>query len=245
MTIENQDGAGVPSEIDTPEQAANETPEVAQPESNEAEQQPQERSEQDDSDKSLKRLQRRIDRVTAARYQAEAEARQLREQLQRVSQQRSQDDEPEQLRPEDIERLATEKAAQIAQAREVQAKVDSVLQAGRSIKDFDSLCNSVNEEISFYDNGRPTAFMEAILDSDKPHELLAYLGQNPEALDGLHGLSAARLGRRIEAIEREMRSTKVSKAPQPLKPVTPKGAPHGKSESEMSDAEWYRARFKR
>ncbi len=244
MTLENNGTSDVVPEIDTSAPAP-ETPEVAEPESNEEEQQPQEKPEQDDSDKSLKRLQRRIDRVTAARYQAEGEARQLREQLQRLSQQQAQTDEPQQLRAEDIERLATERAAQIAQANETQAKVNSVLEAGRSIKDFDSLCNAVNEEISFYENGRPTAFMEAVLDSDKPHELLAYLGQNPEALEDLHGLSASRLGRRIEAIEREMRAPKVSKAPQPLKPVTPKGAPHGKSESEMTDAEWYRARFKR
>lgn len=251
MTTENQDGAGVPSEINTPEQAANEQPEVAQPGSSEAEQQPQEKPEQDDSDKSLKRLQRRIDRVTAARYQAEAEARQLREQLQMYAQQtQGQEQEPRQIKPEEIDRIATQRAHEIRELESVskrshEIKTELVKEVGADA--FGSVLALVIEEAGplAEPDGRWTPLGEAIADSDSPAKLLKYLSQNPDTAESLQGLSPARLGRRIEAIEREMLAPKVSKAPQPLKPVTPKGAPHGKSESEMSDAEWYRARFKR
>lgn len=243
MTTDEIDLTGAGSEITAPD-SANETPEVAAPESNEAEQQPQEKPEQDDSDKSLKRLQRRVDRVTAARYQAEAKAQQLEAELARYRQQ-TQPEEVPQYRPEDIDRIATQRAQEIAQAQALQSRVTTVLEQGKAIPGFDDLCNDINAEVPFYEKGKPTAFLEAVLDSDKPHELLSYLGQNPDIAADLNGLSAARLGRRLEAIEREMKATKVSKAPAPIKPVTPKGAPVAKAESEMSDAEWYAARRKR
>jgi chromosome segregation ATPase len=243
MTTETNDLAGAGSEIVAPEHV--ETPEVTTPESNQEEQQPKEDTAKDDSDKTLKRLQRRIDRVTAARYQAEAEARQLRELVSRFEQRTQPEEVQQQIKPEDIDRLATQRAQEIAQTREMQARVNSVLEQGRAVAGFDDLCNTVNEEVAFYEDGKPTAFLEAVLDSDKPHELLTYLGQNPDIAESLSGLSAARLGRKLEAIEREMKSAKVSKAPAPLAPVKPKGASVAKPDAQMSDAEWYAQRRKR
>lgn len=250
MTLENNGTSDVVPEIDT-SAPAQETPEVAEPESNEAEQQPQEKPEQDDSDKSLKRLQRRIDRVTAARYQAEAEARHLRETLERIAQQQTQhQDEPQQVRPEDIDRLATEKAQRLREMESVSKRSTEIRDA--LVKEvggerLSEVLTTVIEEAGplAYEDGRWTPLGEAIADSDKPQKLLVYLSKNPEVAESLQGLSAARLGRRIEAIEREMAAPKVSQAPKPLKPVTPNGSPHGKAESEMTDAEWYRTRFKR
>ena len=251
MTTENNDLAGAGSEIVAPEQTANEQPEVAKPEGNEAEQQPKEESKPDDSDKSLKRLQRRVDRVTAARYQAEAKAQQLEAELQRYRQQTQPEEghQQHQFRPEDIDRLATERASEIAAAQEVTKRSNDTFNDG--IKSFgeafrESVAAVIDEAGPLItERGTPTALGEAILDSDKPAELLHYLGQNPDIADSLNGLSAARLGRRIEAIEREMKQSKVSKAPAPLEPVKPKGATAAKPDSQMSDAEWYAQRRKR
>lgn len=246
MTTDNEAAAGAAVEQVAPVETVNETPEVTNPESNETEQQPQEESPKDDSDKSLKRLQRRVDRVTAARYQAEARAQQLEAELARYQQQTQTQVDQSTIRPEDVERLATQRAQDIAQAREMQKAVNTVLEQGKTIAAFDDLCNTVNEEVAFYDaKQRPTPFLEAVLDSDKPHELIAYLGQNPDMAAELNGLSAARLGRRIEAIEREMKASRVSKAPAPIKPITPKGSPVPKNPSDMTDAEWYAQRRKR
>ena len=251
MTTESNDLAGAGSEITAPV-TVQEPPEVTAPENNEAEQQPQEESKPDDSDKSLKRLQRRVDRVTAARYQAEARAQQLEQELARYRERSANPEEPQQqpqYRPEDIDRLAEERAREIATVQEVAQRSNEAFKDGlKTFGDaFKSSVAAVIEEAGelITTRGTPTALGEAILDSDKPAELLHYLGQNPDIAESLQGLSAARLGRRISAIESEMKQAKVSKAPQPLKPVTPKGAPLAKPESQMTDAEWYRARFKR
>lgn len=228
MTTETMPASGVAAEEVTPVETAQTTPEVAEPESNDEPQAPQEESK-DDSEH--RRTQRRIDRLTKARYQAQAEAQQLRAQLEQLRQaQQPADEEPPQIKPEDIERIALERAEQIAAGKALQSKVDSVLSAGQKIKDFDSLCNTVNEEVSFYENGKPSQFLEAVLDSDKPHELLAYLGRNPDLAADLQGLSPAQLGRKLAAIEAEMSKPKEpqpSKAPKPLQPVKSGGGGSG------------------
>jgi len=248
MTTEANAAPDVAADTATSEQIANTQPEVASPESNEVEQQPQEKHEGDDSDKSLKRLQRRVDRVTAARYQAEAEARQLRERLASIESRQQTQEEPASFRPEDVEAIAAQKAEEIATVKEVAKRSNEAFSEG--LKAFGetfkaSVAEVIDEAGELIDRrGMPTALGEAILDSDKPAELLHFLGQNPDIAADLRGLSAARLGRRIAAIERDMSATKVSKAPQPLQPVTAKGAPVVKAEKQMTDAEWYAQRRK-
>lgn len=223
MTTENNDLAGAGSEIVAPEHVEN--PEVTTPE-NEAKQYPQKEEEKpsDDGLKAVKRMERRIDKLTAARYQAEAKAQHLEQELQRYMQGQQQD-EAKPIKPEDIDRLVTEKAREIAQAEAMTAKVNGILAQGQKIPDFDALCNAVNEEVQFYDRGRPTAFLEAVMDSEAPHQLLAHLGKNPELAEGLQGLTPAQLGRRIARIEADMNkqpeAPKPSSAPKPLQPVKP------------------------
>jgi hypothetical protein len=244
MNTETMPASGVAAEQVTPVENVIEQPEVTTPESNEAEQQPQEKPEQDDSDKSLKRLQRRVDRVTAARYQAEARAQQLEAQLAQFQQQ-TQPEGKQEAPQVDPYKLAEE----IATAKQITDRSNSTFSDGvKAYGDaFKASVSAVIDEAGplINDRGMPTALGEAVLDSDKPADLLHYLGQNPDIAESLHGLSAARLGRRIEAIERDMKASRVSKAPAPLQPVTPKGAPIAKAESSMSDAEWYAARRKR
>lgn len=219
--IEANDLAGAGSEIVAPESVG--TPEVTTPESDaKPETQTEETKPSDDGDKTLKRMERRIDRLTAARYQAEARAQDLERQLRQFSHEQ-QEDGQQPIKPEDIERLVTEKAREIAQAEALTSKVQGVMSQGQKIADFDALCNAVNEEVQFYEKGRPTAFLEAVLDSDAPHQLLAHLGKNPELAEGLQGLTPAQLGRRIARIEADMNkqpeSPKPSNAPKPLAPV--------------------------
>jgi len=222
MTTETNDLAGAGSEIVAPESV--ETPEVTTPESD-VKQDPQteETKPSDDGDKTVKRMERRIDRLTASKYQAEARAQELERQLQQYMRAQQPEDGQQQIKPEDIERLVTEKAREIAQAEALTAKVQGVMSQGQKIADFDALCNAVNEEVQFYEKGRPTAFLEAVLDSDAPHQLLAHLGKNPELAEGLQGLTPAQLGRRIARIEADMNKQpeqpKPSNAPKPLVPV--------------------------
>jgi len=230
MTTETETASGAAVEQVAPVETVNETPEVTTPETEtEAAHDEAVKSEKDESRKAVERMERRIGRVTAARYQAEARAQQLEQQLAQVMQRTQNQDEPHQIKPEDISRLVKEQAQKIVQAEALSSKVQSVMKAGQKLPDFDELCNTVNDEVQFYENGKPTAFLEAVLDSEAPHELIAHLGKNPDLAESLQGLSPAQLGRRIARIEADMakpaEAPKPSSAPKPLAPVKATSAP--------------------
>lgn len=251
MTSEVIVTTGAVTQNQAPEEAANK-PEVAEPESNEAQQpeQTNEQPEQGDADKSLKRLQRRVDRVTAARYQAEAEARQLREALARYQQTEAPQQEQEEVtvKPEDVERIANERAAHIAEAQQVDRRgaeiTKQLLKIAGSNDAVHAIVSAVIEEAGpLVDSrtGRWTALGEALDASESPAELLSYLEKDLDAAASLRGLSAARLGRRVAAIEAEMAAKKAaparSKAPSPLEPV--KSTTAGSNEPNIKDtAAW-------
>lgn len=237
MNTEANAAPDVAADTATSEQIANTTPEVATPESSAEEQgQQTEKPEADDSDKSLKRLQRRVDRVTAARYQAEARAQQLEEQLARFQQQAQPEGEAQQVDPYEL-------AKQIATAERITERSNAVYRDGVKAHGdaFMQSVAAVQDEAGplFDKRGLATPLGEAILDADKPADLLAYIGKNPDIAESLQGLSAAQLGRRIASIEAQMvkPEPKASKAPLPLEPVKASGKVQ-KSPSEMTDAEF-------
>ena len=243
-TMNTETNAAPDVAADTATSEPVETQEVTTPESNEASTPETDAKPEaaDDADKSLKRLQRRIDRVTAARYQAEAEARQLREQLQQYSQRETPTQEEQQIRPEDIERIANERAKQIRELETVSKRSHEIRDA--LVKEvgqgsLSQILAAVTEEAGplAHEDGRWTPLGEAIADSEQPAKLLAYLGKNPEAAESLQGLTAAQLGRRIARMEAEMSTPKPSKAPRPLDPI--KGQSEvTKDPAEMSDKEF-------
>lgn len=237
MNTEAIAAPGVAADTATPEPIANTTPEVASPEvSTEEQTKPVDAPEKDDRDKSLKSLQRRVDRVTAARYQAEARAQQLEEQLARFQQQTQPEEEASKVDPYEL-------AKQIATAERITERSNAVYREGVKAHGdaFMQSVAAVQDEAGplFDRRGLATPLGEAILDSDKPADLLTYIGQNPEIAESLKGLSAAQLGRRIAAIESKMAAPepKPSKAPPPLEPVKASGKVQ-KSPSEMTDAEF-------
>ena len=253
MTTEAIAAPDAAAEIPASEQNVIDTPEVTTPESNDGEgsQEAAAKPENgDEAEKTQKRLLRRVDRLTAARYEAEAEARQLRERLASYEQRQAPQDrqaeaEPQAIRPEDIERLATERAREIATRDQVAERSNKTFSEG--VKTFGEAFKSsvavvIEEAGALIDSkGHATALGEAVLDSEKPEALLHFLGQNPDIAESLRGLSAVRLGRRIDAIERQMSEAKVSKAPPPLKPVAARAAPVSKAPEQMTDAEWQAA----
>ena len=247
MTTPENDLAGAGSEITAPEPV--ETPEVTNPEATGEQKQDDaaKPNEASDADKSLKRLQRRVDRVTAARYQAEARAQQLEAQLARYQQQTQQEEgEKPSIDPARIDEIVSQKAREIARVEQVAERSNKAFESG--VKAFGdafkaSIAAVIDEAGPLIDpKGLPTSLGEAILDSDEPAKLLHYLGQNPEAAESLQGLTAAQLGRRIARIEAEMGKAPEpapSKAPKPLQPVKTQVA--GNGEPDMKDtAAWIR-----
>lgn len=179
----------------------------------------------DDADKSIKRLQRRVDRVTAARYQAEARAQQLEQELSRYRTAQQVEREPQQApSADDIERHVQQRAAEMAAVQQVSERSNAVFNAGVKAfgQGFGESVALVIEEAGplIAPNGRATPLGEALLDADKPAALLHHLAQNPDIAEQLRGLSAAQLGRRVARIEADMAAKvaepKRSSAPKPI-----------------------------
>lgn len=194
-----------------------ETPEVAAPEP-EAPPDPVKALEER-LEKERATFQRRMNRKHAELVEARTQARMAQEKP------HPEVEQPQQLDPAKVQELIKQEAQRLSQENAFRERVGRVLESGSKLPDFDALCNAVSDEMPFVDDkGRPTTFMTALLDADKPHELLAYLGKNPDALESLHGLSEGQLHRRLDRIEQSLKQEpKPSKAPPPLKPVTGSG----------------------
>lgn len=201
-----------------------ENAELAQPQTDAVEQTDQSQDDGEkltDEQKTIRKLQRRIDRLTAGRGAAQREAELLREQM--VRQQQPQEEDEERA-PQDIDRLATEKARVLARQQAVASRAATVMESGKKLQGFNEAVNAVAEEVAFTERGMPTAFIEAVLETDKPAELLHWLGNNPDEAAAFNGLNPAQIGRRLakleDRIEREAKA-KTSAAPTPLRPVKP------------------------
>lgn len=201
--------------------------------------------------RTIRKLQRRIDRLSAKRGAAEREAELLRQQYAEVSRsvygQQGEEGEPTRVTEADIERIALQRARDIARQQAISTKVSKVLQEGSRIDGFNQAVDAVAEVVPFVDrSGRPTPFIEAVLDADAPEALLKHLGDNPDMVEELAALSPAALGRRLAKLEIQIASGRKqqSAAPTPIRPVSG-AASVAKDESRMTDAEWRASRFKR
>lgn len=224
-------------------------PEVATPEANADEQldEPQ-KPEDDPRDKAVKSLNRRVDRITAARYQAEARATQAAQESEQLRQRLAQYEQGETPQPRQADPLAL--ANEIATIREVTAKSNAVAKDGE--KRFDGFGKAVSVVIEEagplvvpiapgQSIGKPTPLGEAILDSEDPAAVLHYLGNNPDAAADLHGLTATQVARRIARIELEIgkaKEPKQSNAPKPITPVKSAAKDDGGLSDNLPPEEW-------
>jgi hypothetical protein len=181
-----------------------------------------------DAEKTIRKQLRRIERLTAKRGAAEREAEILRQQLAEFQQRASrQDDDGEpakrQFTEADIDRIAREKADELTRQRAIGERVGKVLKEGSKLDGFNAAVDAVAEVVPFMDKrGKPTPFIEAVLDADNPAELLKYLGDNPEEAEELADLTPARLGRRLATLELKLKpgaTKQTSSAPKPLQPI--------------------------
>jgi hypothetical protein len=194
---------------------------------------PQKTPEQIELDRLRRQLTKR-DRTQGAMHQR---LQALESELQQTRQAKPPTDTDEPITPERIKKFveeeATRRAESIAaerlQQQQVQQTVQAILKEGKALEGFDESVKTVHEEVPLFDEktGKPSALFEAISECDAPAKVLHYLGQNPDVAGELDGLTPTRLGRRLEAIERDMAAAakpKTSSAPKPLTPVKPQGA---------------------
>ncbi len=228
-----------------------ETPEVAAPESANPEAPVENPPEDDPRDKTVQSLQRRVNRVTAARYQEQARAQQLANEAEQLRQRLAQyEQQPQQpaLTPEKVLPIAQQLAAQIREQEKVRDSVSSVLAKGRTLEGFDKACNAVAEEIPFYaQDGKPTDFLRVVLECDAPEKVLHYLGTNPDVASELADLSPTQVARRLDRIERDLAKPpepKATTAPKPIQPVKTVARDDGSLSDELSTEEWIKRRNK-
>ena len=243
MTEENTVSTGEETLNNTP--ATDENAEVVTPETDSQTEKPE--TQEDPAAKSLKRLERRIDRVTAARYQAEAEREQARQEAAqlkaRLQQFEQQEEQPRQPQVDPLQ-LANE----IATVREITAKSNTIAKDGEAKfgkAEFAGALRTVQEEAGplFTPKGTPTAIGEAVLSADEPAALLHYLGTNPDVAAELAELTPIQAARRIARIEIEMSKPvppKESKAPRPITPVRASSAASGGLSDDLPIDEWAR-----
>lgn len=214
----------------------------------------------DDREKQIRKLERRIGTRTRALGERDARIAQLERELAATRQGAPRndpaDDDHDDADPAprgtreptaDVEALAHERAVDLRRREKVAERTSTMLADGAKLDPkFRELALDVAADLPFVDRqGRPTEFIEEVLDTGKSADLLLHLARNPDAVESLQGLTGAKLGRRIEALVRELASAtpKPSNLPKPLEPVSGRGNT-AKAERAMSDEEWRAKRLK-
>lgn len=206
----------------------------------------------DPHEKTLKKLQRRIERLSGkvggTARERDLIAQENAELKAQLAQLRGGEDKT--TKQPDIEEIAEHKAREILRHQTLNQKAAEVLKSGKKLEGFQDALDALRLEVPFADERtkRPTPFFEALLDADNPAQLIQYLGQNPDEAAEFEGLSPAQIGRRLGKLEirlSEGTKVKTSSAPAPLKPLRGT-APDtgGLDEPGISDAEWIRRREK-
>lgn len=232
MTEENNGSPVAEPEIPATEVTAQEAPEVAAPENDEA-------AERDDPTKVVKRMERRIDRLTAARYQAEARAEQVAAQYEHLRAQFSQE-APQQGGQQDPVALARE----IAQVERITEKANGIAADGnKRFEGFGKAVQTVSAEVgSLFDKrGKATPIGEAILAADDPAALIHHIGTNPDLAADLADMTPIQQARKLARIEIEMgkpKETKQSTAPKPITPARAAVRDGGGLSDDLPIEEW-------
>ena len=250
MTTEAEVAPVAATENPATEEPAQTTPVVADPESSEAEQHDDEpKDEADPRDKAVKSLTRRVDRVTAARYQAEARAAELERQVQAYAQRLTQYEQPEQTQQQQVDPVAL--AKEIAKIEKVTERANGIAADGKKRfgAEFGSAVQTLSREAGamFDQYGRPTGFGEAVLSADDPTAVINYLGSDPDLAAELADLTPIQQARRILKIENELGKPKEpirSNAPKPITPVKSAMRDDGGVSDNLSIDEWIKRRNK-
>lgn len=171
--------------------------------------------------------QRRINELTRKRYEEKARADFYAQELERVRVTQQGSEQTQQpARHEDVQALAERRAEQLLAERQQQAKLAELQTNGeKEFKDeFKSAMVTLHSLGAMDNDPAAIAFSEAVFESDAPHKVLHYLGNNPDEATRILSLSPRQQARAIGLIEAQLANAKanpppVSKAPPPVKPV--------------------------
>lgn len=174
-------------------------------------------------------VQRRIDEITRKRHEevgranARAEAAERELAALRTPRTDDQTQQQTQVRPEDIDRIANQRAEALVVKREFDAKCTALVDNGSKEfgADFDKAVKTLGSLQAIVDEkGEFTDFAKAIVDSDAPHKLMKHLGDNPDEAARILLLNPTQQAREIGRLEARLSTQPatqppVSKAPPP------------------------------
>lgn len=218
------------------------TPEVAEPESAETPEQAQEEAQPDEADKSLKRMERRIQRLTAAKYQTLAEANQAKAEAEALRQKLAQYEQPEDRVPQGPDPIAL--AREISKIEKIAERSNAVAKEGATrYPDFEQAVQAIARDVGpLFDRvGRTTGLGEAVLAADDPAAVLHAIGTDPDLAADLSEMTPIQQARRIAKLEAELSAPKAppkSNAPKPLEPVKATKADAGGLDDSLDMREW-------
>ena len=209
--------------------------------------------------KTIRDLQRRVERLNGKVGGASRERDLLQQQVEELnarlttrSAEQEKDEttppQPKAQKPQDIDALVNQRASERVRAEALNAKADSLLKAGKKVSGFDAALQTVRSEIPFADrSGRPTAFLEALLETDRAVELVMYLDSEPDEAAELASLNPVQLGRRLGKLEAKLAEdgkVKTSKAPPPIEPIGAHGTKQVINLNSSTMAEYEKERAK-
>lgn len=184
--------------------------------------------------------QRRFAELTKARSDAERE-RDAYRQMVEAMRDGGQPETPAATAPDEIDRLATQRAQEIVRQQTFDAQCNDAYAAGQ--KEFGPEFEAALGNLRMAGVLTPQ-LIEVALATDAPAKALFELGSNPDRIESVVNLAPHRMAIEIDRIARAAPASKpVSNAPPPLKPVTGSA----KAETAMDDmsiAEWMAARNK-
>lgn len=193
-----------------------------------------------DHDKTLRKLQRRIDSRTRGLGERDARIAHLESELAKRESQRSEEPQGEggtkPLSEADVESRARELADDRVYRDSISTKTQSMLKAAKAIEGFQELAAEVAQEIPFLDKrGKPTPFIEDILDRDAPiaAALIEHIGRDPELLADLAEMTERQRTRKLALLETELakKPEARSRAPKPIDPLNG----NAKGDPDLSD----------
>lgn len=213
-----------------------------------------EKPEKTPEQKELERLRRQLTKAQRVNGRLSVEAQQAREQLQRFAPQ--QQEAPLDLSQIDgdtfkqiVQSEAEKLAAQKLQTQDIQRSTAQTVSAGTKAfgeAAFNAATAAFVDEVGGVqdERGNMNPVVRAVLKLPDAHNVIKFLGDNPEVAAELPGLDPFELGLKLAEV-RSRTATKpppksVSKAPDPAKPI---GATRGpRNLSDMSMDEYIQAR---
>lgn len=188
--------------------------------------------------------QKRIDALTREKWEARREAETLRQQLEQFTrgQREPQDEQPDASLPKsEIERIATQRALEIADTARFNEDSNRAYEAGKSeFTDFDDSLRNLGLAGALQRH-----VIDAALATGEAHRVLYQLGKDPDRAAALATLPPVQLGVAMAKLATSTpaapKAKPVSAAPPPVKPIDG-GARRNDDPEKMSMDDWMKWR---